>query len=111
MEDDSMPSNRYETSTTTPTSVARSAAEVVFLDWGLWVATCRGKLPAKFDNYLTVMMGWPKKEESLARVEIVKLCSPLSHLVISLGRFPMAWANCFFDNPLSCIKASRRLEI
>ncbi len=48
----------------------------------------------------TVIIGWPKKEESIARVDIVKLCSPLSQRVISLGRFPRASANCFFIQTL-----------
>ncbi len=61
-------------------------------------------------NY-TVIIDFPKKVESIAIVEIVKLCCPLSHLVISLGRRPKASANCFFDNPRSCIRSYIRSEI
>lgn len=56
-------------------------------------------------------MDFPKKVESMARVEIVKLCCPLSHLVISLGRRPKASANCFFDNPRSVIRSYMRSDI
>lgn len=47
----------------------------------------------------------------MASVAIVKLCSPLNQRVISLGRLPIASASCFFVIPLSCMSASKRLEI
>lgn len=61
--------------------------------------------------HYTVIMGSPKKVESIARVDMVKLCSPLSHRVISLGRFPRASANCFLFKPFSRIRASSLLEM
>lgn len=48
----------------------------------------------------TVIIGLPKNVESMARVDIVKLCSPLNQRVISLDRFPRASANCFFIQTL-----------
>lgn len=47
----------------------------------------------------------------MAIEEIVKLCSPLNHLVTSLGLLPKAWANCFFVNPRLFIKYSIRAAI
>lgn len=52
------------------------------------------------------MIGLPKNAESMAIVAIVKLCSPLSHLVISLGRRPSASANCFLESPRSHIRST-----
>ena len=48
-------------------------------------------------DFATWIIGWPKKADSLERVAIVKLCSPLSHLVISLGRRSSFSANCFLE--------------
>ena len=52
----------------------------------------------------TVIIGCPKKEDSIARVDRVKLCCPLSHLVISHGRLPSERANSAFDNPFCVIR-------
>lgn len=57
------------------------------------------------------MIGSPKNVESIAMVEIVKLCSPLSQRVISFGRFPMASASCFLERPFFCIRKSNLLDI
>ncbi len=59
----------------------------------------------------TAIIGCPKKVDSMAMVAIVKLCSPLSHRVISLGRLPSASANCFLFNPFSRIRASSLLDM
>jgi len=56
-------------------------------------------------NHLTVIIGWPKNEDSIVRVESVKLCCPLSHLVISHGRLPIERANSAFDNPFWVIRS------
>lgn len=62
-------------------------------------------------NYFTVIIGCPKKVDNMAIVAIVKLCSPLNHLVTSFGRFPKASANCFLFKPFCCIRASSLFEI
>ena len=54
------------------------------------------------------MSKYADKRES---VRIVKLCCPLSHLVISLGRFPVALANSTFEMFFSLINDSMRLDI
>lgn len=57
-----------------------------------------------YNDQLTVMMGLPKKVDSIDNVATVKLCCPLSHFVISLGRLPNASANCFLVSPGSFIR-------
>lgn len=57
------------------------------------------------------MIDLPKNVDNMASVAIVKLCSPLSHFVISLGRRPIASANCFLDRPRSSISKWIRFDI
>lgn len=45
--------------------------------------------PVKSQRTQTEMIDLPKNDDSMASVETVKLCCPLSHRVISLGRFPI----------------------
>ena len=62
-------------------------------------------------SYYIVIMGIPKKVESLAKVAIVKLCSPLNHLVTSFGRLPIAVASCFLLSPRCSISNAILSEI
>lgn len=76
----------------------------------LYRSTSEGGVKQKIAQ-TTLIIGCPKNDDNFARVEIVKLCSPLSHRVISLGRLPRASANCFLLRPFSCINASSLFEI
>lgn len=53
----------------------------------------------------------PKYVDKSDSVRIVKLCCPLSHRVISLGRFPVALANSTFVMFFSLISDSMRFDI
>lgn len=57
--------------------------------------------------YPTVTIGRPMNEESIARVEIVKLCCPLNHFVTSQESLQIV----SFDNPRSCIREYIRSEM